>query len=166
MPPPQTSPIACQTHNHQLCIDTALQQAKVLCQDRGVRLTTLREQVLRLIWSSHKPLGAYTLMDMLAEDQTRRVAPPTVYRALDFLREQHFIHKIHSLNAYVGCNDPQTQHQGHFLICQHCGIAVESGGDSINKALMQTAKALGFQAQQQCVEILGACPACVGDQPA
>ena len=157
-------PLAYQPHNHQHCIDDALVQARTLCRQRGVQLTRLREQVLRLIWSSHKPLGAYTLMAMLAETETRQVAPPTVYRALDFLQAQNFIHKIHRLNAFIGCPDPENSHQGHFLICQDCGVAVECDRPSIDKALAAAADAAGFIAQQQTVEILGRCPACRGTQ--
>ena len=155
-------PLAYRHHNHQHCIDEAIQQAKNLCLQRGVQLTALREQVLRLIWTSHKPLGAYTLMEMLAEWQTRRVAPPTVYRALAFLEDQHFIHKIHSLNAFIGCPDPDNQHQGHFLICDKCGVAVECDAPSLDQALKDAAQNAGFQAQRQTVEIQGCCPACQG----
>ena len=157
---PLDRPLAYQQHNHQHCIDAALARAKSLCQQRCVRLTALREQVLRLIWISHKPLGAYTLMDMLADRQTRRVAPPTVYRALEFLGEQGFIHKIHSLNAYVGCTEPRDRHQGHFLICQQCGVAVECDAPNLDHALNQAAQQAGFIARQQTVEILGSCPSC------
>jgi Fur family zinc uptake transcriptional regulator len=99
-------------------------------------------------------------MDMLADWQARRVAPPTVYRALAFLQDQHFIHKIHSLNAFIGCPDPDNHHQGHFLICKQCGVAVECGAPNLDQALMEAAETAGFQVQQQTVEILGCCPAC------
>lgn len=158
------APLAYQQHNHQHCIDDALSQAKALCRERGAQLTPLREQVLRLIWTSHKPLGAYTLMDMLADWQTRRVAPPTVYRALAFLQEQFFIHKIHSLNAFIGCPDPDNRHSSHFLICQNCGVAVECGVSALNQVLVDTAEAAGFRAQEQNVEILGCCPHCQQDE--
>ncbi|MGQ9424851.1 transcriptional repressor [Gilvimarinus sp. F26214L] len=147
-------------HDHRHCIESALTQARQLCADRGVRLTPQREQVLRLVWQSHKPLGAYPIMDMLADATTRPVAPPTVYRALDFLTEQTLIHKIHSLNAFVGCPNPGRRHQGHFLICRSCRVALECGGVELNNALARTASTAGFTAEQQSVEILGLCPAC------
>lgn len=153
-------PLAYQTHDHQYCIDAAIAGARDVCAERGVRLTSQREQVLRLVWQSHKPLGAYPLMDMLASITTRPVAPPTVYRALDFLSEQSLIHKIHSLNAFVGCANPGNHHQSHFLICRRCQIAVECGSADVNAVLMRTASAAGFVAEQQSVEILGLCPAC------
>jgi Fur family zinc uptake transcriptional regulator len=152
--------LACQQHDHQRCIDTAIDRARSVCARRGVRLTQQREQVLRLIWQSHKPLGAYPLMDMLADATNRPVAPPTVYRALDFLSSQALIHKIHSLNAFVGCSTPDRSHQSHFLICRRCGVAVECGSAQLAATLAQAAATAGFSAEEQSVEIIGLCPAC------
>ena len=153
-------PIACSHHNHTHCISDALTAARLLCGERGARLTLLREQVLALIWQSHKPLGAYTLMEMLALASTRRVAPPTVYRALDFLLEQGLIHRINSLNAFVGCPSPNQRHQSHFLICQSCGVAVEVDAPALNASLLICAEDSGFSVVSHCVEISGLCPAC------
>ena len=153
-------PIACQYHNHDHCIDEALTSARDLCLKKQVRLTRQREKVLELIWQSHKPLGAYALMEMLSVDSTRRVAPPTVYRALDFLLEQHLIHRINSLNAFIGCPDPHHSHQNQFLICKQCGIATECINDTLNTAIEQTGAAAGFAIDQHSVEIIGFCPNC------
>ncbi len=153
-------PIACQYHNHDHCIDEALRSARTLCQQKQVRLTQLREKVLELIWQSHKPLGAYALMEMLAVDSTRRVAPPTVYRALDFLLEQHLIHRINSLNAFIGCPDPHHLHQNQFLICKSCGIATECINEALQSSIEQTGTAAGFAIEQHSVEIIGLCPNC------
>jgi len=154
------TPIACQQHNHALCIDEALSAARKLCQGKKVRLTSLREKVLELIWQSHKPLGAYALMDMLSEAATRRVAPPTVYRALDFLLEQHLIHRINSLNAFIGCPAPHTQHQNQFLICRDCGNASECVDAPLNQAIDTASQNAGFSIEQYSVEITGLCANC------
>src|SRR3954468_17348987 len=129
---------ACSHHNHGHCISDAIDSARQLCDERGVRLTSLREQVLELVWQSHKPLGAYTLMDMLGQASTRRVAPPTVYRALDFLLEEGLIHRINSLNAFIGCPSPTQKHQSHFLICQECNVAVELDNPELNERLFDS----------------------------
>lgn len=155
-----SAPIACSHHNHMHCISDAMAAARQLCSERGVRLTALREQVLSLVWQSHKPLGAYTLMEMLALASTRRVAPPTVYRALDFLLEEGLIHRINSLNAFVGCPSPTQKHQSHFLICQSCGVAVELDNPSLNQYLSVCAKDAGFSVISHSVEICGLCSAC------
>jgi len=154
------TPIACQQHNHALCIDEALSAARKLCQGNNVRLTSLREKVLELIWQSHKPLGAYALMEMLSEAATRKVAPPTVYRALDFLLEQHLIHRINSLNAFIGCPDPYTKHQNQFLICEDCGNASECTDDALNQAIDSTGQNAGFNIKQYSLEITGLCANC------
>lgn len=155
-----TKPLACRHHNHDLCIEEAISAARKLCLQNGARLTQLREQVLELIWQSHKPLGAYALMDMLAEASTRRVAPPTVYRALDFLLEQHLIHRINSLNAYIGCPEPHKQHQNHFLICRECGIATECDNLGLSQQINAAGQGAGFAVESQCLEIVGLCPNC------
>lgn len=147
-------------HNHQHCIDSALESARVLCRERGARLTPNREQVLRLIWANHQPVGAYSLLEALAEQGKGRITPPTVYRALDFLLEQGLIHRIASLNAFIGCTDPTHRHAGHFLICQHCNTAIELQEPPISDAITQSADAQGFRIHQQCVEIIGSCQRC------
>src|SRR5581483_8522848 len=96
-------------HDHALCIDDALAAAERQCAARGARLTEQRRRVLELIWKSHAPVGAYTLLDRLREGGVR-AQPPTVYRALEFLVENGLIHRIESLNAYVGCADPDQRH--------------------------------------------------------
>jgi len=157
---PTLAPIACSQHNHTHCISDALTAARELCEARGARLTALREQVLGLIWQSHKPLGAYTLMEMLALASTRKIAPPTVYRALEFLLEEGLIHRINSLNAFVGCPSPTQKHQSHFLICQGCSVAVELDSASLNQRLTACAKDAGFSIISHSVEINGLCAAC------
>jgi Fur family zinc uptake transcriptional regulator len=83
-----------------------------LCAQKGLRLTALRRRVLELVWQSHKPLGAYDILAVLSEQDGRRAAPPTVYRALDFLLENGLVHRISSLNAFVGCDAPGTRASG------------------------------------------------------
>ena len=147
-------------HNHQHCIDDALALARTLCRQRGVKLTKQREQVLKLVWQSHQPLGAYALMEMLASAITKPVAPPTVYRALEFLSEQGLIHKIHSLNAFVGCATPDQVHHNHFLICRQCNIAVECGSDDLINSIDNIANQSGFTVDQQSLEVIGLCSDC------
>lgn len=154
------TPLACSHHNHSHCVSDALEQARALCDARGVRLTPLRQQVLELIWQNHKPLGAYLLMDMLAAASIRRVAPPTVYRALDFLLEQGLIHRINGLNAFIGCPSPGKRHQSHFLICRACGVAVELDAGALTQNIQLAARAAGFTVESHSVEVMGMCPNC------
>jgi Fur family zinc uptake transcriptional regulator len=147
-------------HNHQRCIDDAISRARELCLRRQIKFTTIREQVLACVWANHQPIGAYTILDKLAKDTDRRPAPPTVYRALDFLVDNGLVHRIASLNAFVGCKDPQHQHQGHFLMCRLCRNVIELDTDIINTAISTVAKQHGFSVETPCVEVVGCCAHC------
>ena len=158
-PLPET-PLACLPHDHSHCVDSALAEADVLCARQGVRLTALRRRVLELVWQSHKPLGAYDILGTLSEEDGRRAAPPTVYRALDFLLENGLIHRIASLNAFIGCNRPEHLHQGQFLICRKCRTAIELEQAAISEAIIASARQVAFQVEQQTVEVVGLCARC------
>ncbi|WP_213878142.1 Fur family transcriptional regulator [Pseudomonas sp. dw_358] len=154
------TPLASRPHDHSHCVHSALSEADVICTRLGLRLTTLRRRVLELVWQSHKPLGAYDILAVLSEEDGRRAAPPTVYRALDFLLENGLVHRIASLNAFMGCNRPEHAHQGQFLICRNCHVAVELEQKSISDAIIKGAKDVGFTVEAQTVEIVGLCANC------
>ncbi|RUQ37187.1 MAG: transcriptional repressor [Candidatus Competibacteraceae bacterium] len=137
----------------------ALEQAALLCQQRGARLTELRRRVLEIIWNSPAPLGAYAILDIL-RDEGRPGAPPTVYRALDFLLEQGLIHRLASLNVFTGCRQPGSHHGGQFLICQECGLVDELSNPRLEELLQNEAAIRQFEVLAQTVEMLGRCPAC------
>ena len=151
------------SHNHdqRLCIVDALDRAADLCAGRGARLTSIRRRVLELIWSSHRPIGAYSLLEVLKQERAN-AAPPTIYRALEFLLEQGLIHRIESQNAYIGCPnpDPDQQHKGMFLICTDCGNAVELEETKIDRLLRNSASNQGFVIESRTVEAAGLCPEC------
>jgi Fur family zinc uptake transcriptional regulator len=148
-----------QTHNHRACIDDALTRAREICAGRGAQLTPLREKVLQIVWRSHKPVGAYDVLDELARSH-KAARPPTVYRALDFLMNEGLIHKIESLNAYLGCVEAGAPHSGQFLICRQCGATEEIVDGKLETALDQAAKRAHFAAERKVVEISGLCARC------
>ena len=148
-------------HNHQGCVDYALRAAERVCAERGLRLTPLRRRVLELLWASHAPAGAYDILQRLAGDEGR-AAPPTVYRALDFLLANGLIHRIESRNAYVGCVHPDGAHGGQFLICSDCGAAAEVHDPRLDAAIAQRAEELGFSVRRKTVEVQGLCQPCQG----
>lgn len=152
----------CHSHeHHDQCISQALESAEEVCAQRGVRLTPLRKRVLELVWQSHKPLGAYDILDMLSREDGRRAAPPTVYRGLDFLLENGLIHRLASLNAYIGCRHPEVAHVGYFMICKDCNNAYElAQHTAIDTAIASEAELMGFAVENQMVEIFGTCAAC------
>ncbi len=146
-------------HDHERCVSDALERAEAICEQRGLRLTTLRRHVLELVWAGHKPVGAYDVLKALA-GAGRKAAPPTVYRALDFLMEAGLVHRLDSLNAYIGCPDPAHAHSGQFLICRECQRVIELDAGAINARIEQAAAEAGFRAEQQMLEVRGVCDVC------
>jgi len=160
--------IAFATHDHRRCVQQALSQAREACRERGARLTQLREEVLRLVWQSHRPVGAYALLEMLGARAGARhqPGPPTVYRALEFLREQGFVHRVESLNAYVGCQIGAGPHDHQLYICRGCGATLESAQPAIHAAVARYGEEVGFAVESMALEVIGLCPACAGREQA
>lgn len=149
-----------QGHDHAHCATSALARADALCDERGVRLTQIRRRVLEIIWSGHRPLGAYDILATLAQESGGKPQPPTVYRALEFLQEQGLVHRVESLNAFVGCPLPDEKHRGQILLCRACGEAAELVEEQGLKALQRSAEAMGFKVESFTVELSGLCPTC------
>lgn len=147
------------THNPARQI-SAVERA---CAHRGLRLTTLRRRVMELIATEAKPVKAYDLLDRIRLERGG-AAPPTVYRALDFLLENGFIHKLESINAFIACDhlhpDDGREHQPPFLICDQCALTVELDDSRVAAVLAAQARHLGFTPQAQTLEIHGLCAQC------
>ena len=139
--------------------ESALAAADQLCRMRGQRLTTMRREVLRILSTRSRPCGAYEILEQLNRDKPG-VAPPTVYRALDFLLAQGLAHKIESQNAYVGCLHPMHSHSGQFFICDVCGLTLEVAVGELQTAIDRQAAHLGFEIARSIVEVRGRCLAC------
>jgi len=133
------------------------------CRERGLRLTPIRAHVLGLVAESGQPIKAYDLLDRVREgDGPGAAGPPTVYRALDFLLANGFIHKLQSVNAFVACHHPSTaQHSVPFLICDSCHTAIELEDRKIVAALDERARELGFRPRAQTLEVHGTCAECI-----
>src|SRR3954470_12972710 len=151
-------------HDHEHCVSTALSAAEAVCAEAAERLTPLRRRVLELVWGSHRPIGAYAILDRLKEDG-RSAAPPTVYRALEFLLERGLIHRIESLNAFVGCAHPGESHLVQFLICRSCGMTAELDDSRLSEAIGRSASEHGFNIQSRVVELSGVCAGCQSARP-
>jgi Fur family zinc uptake transcriptional regulator len=136
-----------------------LRRADQLCQKRGARLTAQRRTVLELLCASDRPLSAYAILDLMRA-ATGNPAPPTVYRALEFLLDQGLAHKLESLHAFVGCSHPDRPHASQFLICGDCGEVNEIENDAIAKGLHSAEKAARFKTERPVIELLGTCAQC------
>ena len=159
---PQT--LAFEKHDHGRCVKTALASAESLCAEKGLRLTPVRRKVLEILLQEHRALGAYAILDLLGKEGFG-TQPPVAYRALDFLAENGFVHKIERLNAFVACSHPGETHSPAFMICTRCDAVAEAHSAPAKGALGSAAKAAGFMIERTVVEAEGICPACM-DAPA
>jgi Fur family zinc uptake transcriptional regulator len=150
----------CGEHGHTHGPEEILQSAERACKRAGLRLTDIRRQVLSLIAQDPRPIKAYDLMAQLGGERGRPAAPPTIYRALEFLLEHGFIHRIESLNAYVTCPHPTTSHRSQFLICDRCQRTIELEDSDLSRRLGERAAAQGFKPMRELIEIHGICREC------
>ena len=156
--PPDTD-LAFRQHDHRRCQRELLSAARQLCEQRKLRLTSRRYQVLEILLASHQPLGAYDILQQLNQGRgDAQVAPPIVYRALEFLLEQGLIHRIESRNAYLSCVHPGHQSAAQFLICRDCEQVAEI--EQRDSGLQAQADDLGFAVDHSVVEFTGVCAEC------
>jgi Fur family transcriptional regulator, zinc uptake regulator len=120
-------------------------------------LTPARRRVLEILLESHAALGAYDVLARL-DAEGLGSKPPVAYRALGFLVDQGFVHRIERLNAFVACAHPGAAHDPAFMICRSCGMIAEAR--TADQSLSQTAAATGFRVEQTVIEAEGLCPTC------
>lgn len=135
-----------------------LDQAAAHCARQGIRLTDLRRDVLSLLLEAERALGAYELLDALRRSHAN-AQPPTIYRALDFLREAGLAHRIDSLNAFVACRLDAHDHS-LLLVCPHCGKVREVNDSEVFHLVARHARDAGFRLPNECLEIKAACENC------
>ena len=135
-------------------------QVEEICASRGVRLTSQRKRVFELICASKKSSSAYDLLEDLKKVEPQ-AKPPTVYRALDFLMEQGFIHRVESTNSFISCCSCNTnKHFFHLLICDNCGDVIELHDDDLVASLETNARNHAFKISKHVIESHGVCQAC------
>ncbi|HCN17020.1 MULTISPECIES: transcriptional repressor [Psychrobacter] len=152
--------------------------AKEQCRARGVRFTPLRQQIYALVLQATKPVGAYDLITQLqqarlsakdeaikaSKNDAKNVAPPTVYRSLEFLLAEGLIHQLTSINAYVPCCHPRAQHTAAFLICEQCQQVQECSSVPVQEMMSFAEQDVGFVVARSVIELSGLCQACQSDQ--
>lgn len=146
-------------HDHRACIKDCARTAEAYCRKAGLRFTEQRRRVLEILLAEHRALGAYDILDILrAEGQPAQ--PPVAYRALDFLVEHGFAHKVERLNAFIACAHPGEAHAPALLICRLCRKVAETPSEPVRAQLSRTAKTAGFDIETTVVEAVGVCPNC------
>ena len=136
-----------------------IEQAMAYCEERGLRLTEPRAQVLGIVVEAGHPITAYEALEALGK-LVKNPKPPTVYRALEFLQKAGLVHRIESMNAYVACGGEHAHGGGQFLICDECGDVQEVHISKMEKNIQLETGAMGFKAGHWSAEIHGTCKDC------
>jgi len=140
--------------------ESLLKKAQQVCTKKGARFTDVREYVFLLLANQKGAVGAYDLLDELKK-RDPAAKPATIYRALDFLSKQGFVHKIESINAFIMCHHfGECNHPVQLLICDECGYVEEIQSKNFDLALRTMAEANGFTINHQIVEAHGSCNKC------
>lgn len=142
-----------------MALEDLVQKAALQCEKKGARFTPVREKVFRLLAQSDGGVGAYDLLEQLKQSEPN-AKPATIYRALEFLAEQGFTHKIESTNAYLLCHHFDHSHPAQLLVCDSCGNVEELHSDVISNELQNKAQVSGFEISKQTVEAHGICRNC------
>jgi len=137
-----------------------LERAIDICKQKKVRFTPIRQRVFLLMAEQKGAISAYDLLDLLKKYEAN-AKPPTIYRALSFLLEHHFIHRIESLNAYLMCHHCGCEHPMQLLICDKCHKIIGLTDPVIDDAFSEQAKQSGFQITNKVLEAHGICYNCL-----
>ena len=148
--------IGFESHDHTRCIATGVAAADAHCRAAGLQLTPARRRVLEILLKEHRALGAYDILEILGGG----AKPPMAYRALDFLVQHGFAHRIERLNAFIACAHPGEDHAPAFLICRGCDAVAEAPSEPTKGRLGDAARAAGFRIERAVVEAIGLCPNC------
>lgn len=157
-PPPG---LAFARHDHAHCAAATLARAEAVAAEKQIRLTPVRRRTLEILLAEHRALGAYAVLEQLARDGYGN-QPPVAYRALDFLVEHGFAHRIRRLNAFTACTHPGEAHSPAFFICTGCEGVAEAPGRAIRDAMEEAADALDFTVERTSIEAAGLCATCRG----
>ena len=140
-------------------MDNSIQQAEQYCQENGLNFTPVRRKVLEILLQKNTAIGAYEILDLLREAGFKN-QPPVAYRALEFLVQNGFAHKIEQLNSFIGCMHPGKNHSPAFMICRNCDSVSEEEALTRNFSVSQIASKAGFTVEKAVIEARGLCHSC------
>ena len=140
-------------------MEKSIQEAEQYCQENGLNFTPVRRKVLEILIQKNTAIGAYEILDLLREAGFKN-QPPVAYRALEFLVQNGFAHKIEQLNSFIGCMHPGKDHSPAFMICRNCESVSEEEALTRNFSVSQIASKAGFTVEKAVIEARGLCHSC------
>lgn len=152
------------TKQSNLSLQDKMERFESICHKRKQRVTPLRRNVLSTILKTEKSIKAYDIIRKLSTP-AKKVKPPVVYRALEFLQEQGFIHRIERDNSYAACAHPEKKKNNYMLVvCKKCGVVEEFGDDSLSRIIQLNVHNAGFEMAAGTLEVGGVCPSCLNSK--
>lgn len=155
-------PAGFSSHDHSACAEAVLARTDAVCRKAGLRLTPVRRRTLEILLEAHRALGAYDILERLRKEGFGH-QPPVAYRALDFLVENGFAHRIRQLNAFAACMHPGEEHAPAFFICRDCDAVAEAPMAEVRAAVDAAGSGIGFQVEHTNLEAVGVCPDCASE---
>jgi len=140
-------------------VENSIQEAEQYCQENGLNFTPVRRKVLEILLQKNTAIGAYEILDLLREAGFKN-QPPVAYRALDFLVQNGFAHKIEQLNSFIGCTHPGKDHSPAFMICRKCDSVSEEEALTRDFSVSQYGLKTGFTVEKDVIEAKGLCHSC------
>ena len=145
-------------------VQNTINHAENSCKARGAKLTNKRKQVLSGLLQSDKAKSAYELVDYCKDKFGETLPPMSVYRILNFLQDEHLVHKLKLANKYIACSHITCDHEHgvtQFLICNNCQTVKEiSVNQPTINALKSNIEDAGFQLVNSQLEINCLCSNC------
>lgn len=148
------------TRDEGLC-EKSMETIEKYCREHGLQLTPVRKKVFEFLLDEPKGLGAYKILDLLRLSGFNS-QPPAAYRALDFLVENGFAHKVESQNLFVACTKPGSHHSPVFMICKKCDRVSETQSTSLDANISDSLRLSGFEIEHAVIEAEGICSVCAG----
>ena len=146
-------------------IEKIIGHAEEHCKAHGARLTVKRKQVLAGLIQSKKALSAYELIDVYKQQFGESMPAMSVYRILEFLEDEHLVHKLSLANKYVACAHISCSHEHaapQFLICRQCSKVKEIGiKPATIDELRESVNEAGFKLVNTQLEMNCLCEGCV-----
>jgi Fur family zinc uptake transcriptional regulator len=159
--PRQNASFPAPKHDHGACVADILSRGREAFERKGLRMTPLRSLIFEEIAASHTALGAYEILDRLARKSDTRLAPISVYRAIDALLEAGVVHRLESRNAFFACHTRHAPDRRTLVLaCDGCDTVLELPGEPIFRAIDTSAQEARFVPSQIMVEVRGQCSHC------
>ena len=124
----------------------------------GLRWSLHRQDVLRVLWDSDRPIGAYEIAQSLGADGVPK-HPTIIYRCLRALEDARLVIPVISWKRFVISPDPAAACWG-LLLCKNCRRHLPVDLTAQQARLNTKLAGRGFQPRAVSVEAEGLCRAC------